>query len=160
MTLVIDASVAVKWLVNERGSEEAATLLAQTTASDGGDQQIEGSEQKIAPKLLLLEVHHALAKKFNEQQVTLEVLKSAPTLIKENLVMEDMDDDLMQDALNLASTTVARTDNGRPELRYGGNDCCYVALAKRRKAQLVTADTRQKELALAQNIVCRFIAEI
>jgi predicted nucleic acid-binding protein len=45
--LVIDASVAVKWLVPEAGHEEAGRVL-------------EGRDELIAPSIILLEVHSAL----------------------------------------------------------------------------------------------------
>ena len=46
MTLVIDASVALKWFVEEQGSDKARGLLSR-------------EERLIAPELLLAEVFNA-----------------------------------------------------------------------------------------------------
>lgn len=57
--LVIDASVAVKWLVPEVGHEEAGRVL-------------EGRDELIAPSIILMEVHSAI--------LTRERLESLPPL--------------------------------------------------------------------------------
>ena len=51
MTVVIDASVALKWFVEEQGTEQAAALLA-------------GQDLLIAPDLIVAEVANAGWKPF------------------------------------------------------------------------------------------------
>ena len=115
--LVVDASVAIKWLVEEEGSEAALALKGRDLA---------------APALLRVEAANVLrtlvARKAAKRDEALELfvlLQSAPVTIV------DHDDTLEARALRLA------LDLGHPVY-----DCVYLALAERMGRVLVTADNR------------------
>lgn len=115
--LVIDASVALKWLVEEPGSEAALALRGRDLA---------------APALMRIEAANVLrtlvargAASRAEALDLLDLLQAAPVAIV------DPDDELERRALELA------TDLGHPVY-----DCLYLALAERMGRILVTADGR------------------
>lgn len=115
--LVVDASVAIKWLVEEEGSEAALALKGRDLA---------------APALLRVEAANVLrtlvARKAAKPDEALELfvfLQAAP------LTIVDHDDALEAQALRLA------LDLGHPVY-----DCVYLALAERMGRVLVTADNR------------------
>jgi predicted nucleic acid-binding protein len=117
--LVVDASVALKWVVEEDGSEAAAALAAQSLA---------------APTLLLEECANALWVKLRRGELTpgetverWRALREAPVELVPSSALLDHALDL---AIQLAQTVY---------------DCLYVALAIRLDAQLVTADRRLAE---------------
>jgi predicted nucleic acid-binding protein len=113
---VVDASVALKWVIDEEGSEAAGELAGDPLS---------------APSLLLAECANALWAKAQRREVTpqevferLDLLRSAPVLLVPI-------GDLVEDATRLA------IDLGNPVY-----DCLYLALAMRQGARLVTADRR------------------
>ena len=113
---VVDASVVVKWVVEEPGSDLARTLA--TAALE-------------APDLLFTECANILWKKARvgdldkpEAEARLGALLRAPVRLAP-------DRDLLKPALRLAV-----------ELGHPVCDCLYLALAQVRKLPLVTADTR------------------
>lgn len=114
--MIVDASVAVKWVVEEEGSGAARRLAEQ---------------EMEAPDLLLIECANILWKKtvlgdltLAEAAVALRELQSAPVSLAPSSHLLDV-------ALALSS-----------ELRHPIYDCLYLALADRRKRPLVTADKR------------------
>lgn len=116
-TLVVDASVALKWLVDEPGSEAALSLQGRDLA---------------APALLHIEAANVLRTLAARGAATpaqaldlLALLQTAPVTIV------DPDDALEARALELA------LDLGHPVY-----DCVYLALAERLGRALVTADRR------------------
>ena len=115
--LVVDASVAIKWLVDEPGSDAALALRGRDLA---------------APALLRIEagnVLRTLAKRRvlnTEEAVELfRLFQTAPVTIV------DHDDALERRALEMALAI------GHPVY-----DCVYLALAERMGRTLVTADAR------------------
>ena len=116
---MVDASVAVKWLVAEELSEEAATLLdSQCTL--------------LAPDLLFAEATSALTAKHrqgeidgNELAELVELLRTAP--VATPLSMRQL----------AASSARLAVDLGHPVC-----DCFYLALAIHEDYPVVTADTR------------------
>lgn len=136
-TGVVDASVAVRWVVRERGSDEAAALLDQPIAW-------------IAPRLMLVEAASALRRKVRGKELrldfavqALEVLIDAVTDGTLRLVE---DEDIVAAALLLA----LGLDHTVP-------DCMYLALAEREGAELVTADRRLGELARTRGVRARLM---
>ena len=121
---VVDASVAVKWLVTEAFSEQAARLLdAELT--------------RIAPELLFAEAASALWAVHRRGDIgradlaeAIELLKSAPIGVPFSMRQ------LAASAARLAS-----------DLDHPVYDCFYLALAQRESAPLVTADHRLAALA-------------
>jgi len=120
--IVVDASVAVKWLVSEQ-DEDAAEELLRTQAQVAG------------PALLRVEVTAAIARKarFGEIQAAqaeaaIELWRSMLDRADIDLIAEDPDLPL---ALKLSL-----------ELNHPLQDCVYLALAERLDAPLVTADEK------------------
>lgn len=117
MTLVVDASVACKWFVEEAGSEGAAALLA--------------GEELIAPDLILAEVGNALWRKLRMGQVTLVQAVDAVA------ALAGFFDDLVS-GTRLATRAFAVAEM----LGHPVYDCFYLALAEQSDTRLVTADAR------------------
>ena len=116
MSVVIDASVALKWVLDELDAAAADALLDETL---------------IAPSLWLVEAANALWRRCQRGEITpdgardrLEALLTAPVT---SLPVED---DLAA-ALRLAT-----------QLRHPVYDCLYLAAALRHDGQVVTADAR------------------
>mgnify|MGYP006295159283 CR=1 FL=1 len=114
---VVDTSVAIKWIIDEAGSDKADLLR-------GADMAV--------PALLRIEAANVLRTLAARQGVSAEqatdlflLLQTAPVTIV------DADDALERRALDLAL-----------ELRHPVYDCLYLALADRMDRQLITADQR------------------
>jgi predicted nucleic acid-binding protein len=116
MTKVVDASVALKWVVDEPGSGAADALL---------------TESLIAPDFWLIEAANVLRTKTmrgdliaDQARIRLDNLRRAPVVSMSTAL-------ILNDALALAI-----------ELEHSVYDCLYLALALREDAVLVTADRR------------------
>jgi predicted nucleic acid-binding protein len=120
MKYVLDASVGIKWVMNEVDSTEARHLR------DDFRNQI---HELIAPDSFPLEAAHALTKAGRRGIVTdatklwVELMVDSPQLFPSV--------PLMLRALGIGS-----------QASIGVYDCLYVALAEREGCELVTADTR------------------
>jgi predicted nucleic acid-binding protein len=114
--LVVDASVAVKWVVEEEGSEAAASLA-------GGD--------LAAPTLLLAECANVLWAKARRGELNREeALQRLQALRASPLELFPLES-LVERALELAY-----------ELNHPAYDAFYLALAERLDRSLVTDDRR------------------
>jgi predicted nucleic acid-binding protein len=116
VTIVVDASVALKWVLDEAGSDAAFALR---------------DEELIAPSLWLVEAANALWRRTATGELTarqanarLSALLDAPVA---SLAMET----LVTAALQLASA-----------IDHPVYDCLYLALAIDRTTFVVTADRR------------------
>ena len=116
---VVDASVAVKWLVEEVLSDAAAALL-------------DDDSTLVAPPLLFAEVANALWAVRRRGDIAaadlaeaVETLRAAPVSIP--VSMSDL----------TSATTRLASDLGHPVY-----DCFYLALAIHTQYPVVTADTR------------------
>lgn len=116
---VVDASVAVKWLVSEEFSEQAATLL-------------DGDLTLVAPELLFAEAANALWAMFRRGDIgktdladAIDALKAAPIAVPFTLRQ------LAASAGRLAI-----------DLEHPVYDCFYLALAVQQQYPVVTADKR------------------
>lgn len=118
MSVVVDASVALKWVVPEVLSEHADSLLA-------------GDEELIAPDLLLVEAANALWKKRRRGELSASEAATCLGTLMEAGVVTHPTGPLLARALVLAE-----------RLDHPVYDCSYVALAERERATLVTADER------------------
>jgi predicted nucleic acid-binding protein len=116
--IVVDASVAVKWFVDEDGHQLALTLLDRGIAV-------------IAPDLIFSETSNVLWKKLRRGEVTLEQAKRACRALPEFFQGVVSGASLMEDALGLAR-----------RLDHPVYDCVYLACAQQRGAKLITADTK------------------
>jgi predicted nucleic acid-binding protein len=118
--MVVDASVAVKWLLHEQDSSVAEALMG-------------GAYPLLAPTLLAVEVAAALTKasrsgRINLSDSTLLMAVWLEILATKTINLTD-DRRLIEDAAVLAI-----------DLRHPLQDCLYLALADRVGAPLVTAD--------------------
>lgn len=141
MTLVIDASVAVKWLVPEPDNERALALYDRA------------SGQMHAPDLLLVEVAGAVVRRANERLIDLSeardlldewlTMSAAPAMVSHTIRWE-----LVRSAARLA------IDLGHPI-----KDCVYLALAIELGCPLVTADVKFRDRAVARYPGVKLLAE-
>lgn len=122
MKIVIDASLALKWVLPEPDSAKALLLR---------DDHRNAIHELIAPDILLLEVANALTKAerrkiINPPEASQKFLDVAQT--KVNLLPHIA---VLARALELASNA-----------RIAIYDCVYVALAEKENCDLVTADAK------------------
>jgi predicted nucleic acid-binding protein len=115
--LVVDSSVALKWVIEEDGSDQALALQGRDL---------------IAPALLRIETANVLrtlaargALGADQAIQLFELLQSAPVTII------DHDDELEARALAIAL-----------ELAHPVYDCVYLAVAEKAGQRLITADKR------------------
>lgn len=116
-TLVIDASIAVKWVVEEDGT--AAALILRQHA------------KLIAPDLLVAECANIFWKKVQRGE-----LIKAEAFLAARLLQAAEIELLPSRSLLEAATQIA------VELDHPAYDCLYLALAAQRGCQFVTADER------------------
>lgn len=131
---VLDASVAVRWVVTEVGSDEAAQLLDEPY-------------QWLAPRLMLTELASALRRKVLDKSLSKPLAMHALDAIVDQAdsgaIQLAADEDVMRSALIIA-------------FAFGHKlpDCVYLALAERSGADLITADRQLARLAEARFIPC------
>lgn len=116
-TLVIDASVAIKWVVEENDTLAALALR--------------GKYRLVAPDLFVADVANILGKKTERGNLTRDEAMIAGRLIQRSGVELLPMQNLMEEATSLAI-----------ELRHPAYDCIYLALSRQRGWQFVTADER------------------
>jgi predicted nucleic acid-binding protein len=121
--LVVDASVAVKWVVAEPNSDRALALLT-------------GGQVFAAPSLIVGEIGNVAWKRARGGLISrddaIAVVRVAVDLVSTIVPAEE----LYARALHLAI-----------DLDHPIYDCFYLALAVREEARLATADTRLAALA-------------
>ncbi len=116
MRFVVDASVAIKWLVAEEQSDIAARLL-------------DGTHALFAPRLLAAEVGNALWRKVRVGEIEARQAGALAAALPELPVGWANDDELSADALRIAIS-----------LERPAYACTYLALAHSLGAKLITAD--------------------
>ena len=123
-TYVIDASIAVKWVVEEDGTENALAIRVGT--------------KLIAPELLVAECANILWKKVQRGELSQDQALFAARLLQAS------DVEILPTRILLeAATRIAI------ELNHPAYDCVYIALAIDRDCRFVTADGRfVRKLAL------------
>lgn len=114
---VVDASVAVKWVVEESGSAEALEVLESRSLS--------------SPDLLIAECTNILWKKVKRSELDQDEAIMAARLIQQSDVEILPTRALMERALKLAV-----------ELDHAAYDCIYLSLALENDWSFVTADER------------------
>ena len=115
--LVIDASIAIKWVVEEEGTQQALALRRRA--------------KLIAPELLVVECANILWKKVRRDELT-----SHEALLAARLLQAAEVELLPTRALLEAATRIAI------ELDHPAYDCLYLVLAIENKCRFVTADER------------------
>lgn len=119
MAMIVDASVAFKWLVPESDSD-AALALFETT------------EPLYAPDLVLTEVANAMWARLRKVDGDHgPAVKAAASALPRMLTLLVPVVELLPRAIELAFN-----------LQHPIYDCLYLALAEREKAALITADRR------------------
>ncbi|MCX7011104.1 MAG: type II toxin-antitoxin system VapC family toxin [Candidatus Sumerlaeota bacterium] len=116
--LVVDASVAAKWFVNEEFTEEAVRLY-------------ESEERFDAPEYLLLEMDSIFAKRIRRRELTRAEVDRARILLREGQTTFHPVAPIQDMAFELAVET-----------RCTVYDCLYLALAILLGGQVVTADRK------------------
>ena len=112
---VIDASIAIKWVVEEDGTENALALRGRT--------------KLIAPELLVAECANVFWKKVHRGELSEDEALFAARLLQASDI-----ELLPTRALLEAATRIAI------ELNHPAYDCVYIALALECNCQFVTAD--------------------
>ncbi|MDE0035055.1 MAG: type II toxin-antitoxin system VapC family toxin [Deltaproteobacteria bacterium] len=118
MNLVVDASVAVKWLIAEDESEAAHRVVAS-------------GDDLHAPRLMASEIANALWRKVRLGEVERGRAGALMAAVPEMPIRWSADETVCADAVRLALTL------DRPVY-----DCVYLALAHRIGARMVTSDLR------------------
>jgi predicted nucleic acid-binding protein len=116
-TLVIDASIAVKWVVEEGGTPEALTLRQKA--------------KLIAPELLVAECANILWKKAQRRELSKEEAFLAARLLQAAEIELLPTRYLLEAATRMAI-----------EINHPAYDCVYLTLAIEKKCQFVSADDR------------------
>jgi len=114
---VNDASIAVKWVIEEQGTPEALVLRRKA--------------KLIAPELLVAECANVLCKKVQRNELTKEEALLAARLLQGAEI-----ELLPMRSLFEAATRISI------ELNHPAYDCMYVALAVANECTFVTADER------------------
>ncbi len=129
---VLDASIAVKWLIPESDTEQALALLRRHT-------------RWLAPRLLLVEVVSAMRRRVQESSLGTEEastnLTAVLAAVRQGVVLLADDEELVLAALALSLSLAHRVP-----------DCLYLALAQREGAPLATADAKLAALARQRGI--------
>lgn len=116
-TFVIDASIAVKWVIEEDGTANALALRGRT--------------KLIAPELLVAECANIFWKKAQRGELTKDEALFAARLVQASDVELLPTRALLEPATRIAI-----------ELDHPAYDCLYIALAVERDCRFVTADGR------------------
>jgi len=136
--VVLDASIAVRWVVEEEGSDQAAALLERELSW-------------IAPRLLLTEVASALRRKSADaglaHTLASQALDALLQAVTDGVVRLANDEEIVAPALLIALSTGHKLP-----------DCLYLALAERAGARLATADGRLARLARSRGVTVLQVA--
>jgi predicted nucleic acid-binding protein len=118
--IVVDASVAVKWYVKEKGSDEADRILT-------------GEQRPVAPELIRVEVISALCNQYRlyaKPKAGIELLCARWVRDLEDYSVRLFDQaGLMEQSWNIALA-----------FQHAVYDCVYLVLAEQLGAPLITAD--------------------
>jgi predicted nucleic acid-binding protein len=118
MSLIVDASIVVKWFVGEEGSSDARALF-------------EAGDEFIAPSLVVAEVGNAFRKKVRGNAITAEQAQTALQSLPKFLARYVDLDELVSRALEISL-----------HLSHPIYDCFYLVLAERENIPIVSADAK------------------
>ena len=122
MSVIVDASVAAKWLLSEPDSERALALLGEWS---------EGRLDGLAPAILPAEVASTLWKRAIRGLIPVETAQLLFDKFSDLKFPLEPIEDSIATALELAL-----------RYRHPVYDCLYAALALRKRWDIVTADER------------------
>jgi predicted nucleic acid-binding protein len=121
--IVIDASVAVKWYLEEAGSGAAREILAS-------------KDRLVAPSFIFLEVQYVLSIAARKGRFDPAAIERAETTLLRRFDMLTPVEQLM-----IAAAKLSRSFD------HPIYDCLYIELALAEGTRLATADARQAEMA-------------
>ena len=130
--LVIDASVAIKWVVGEPGTDEALSLRRHNL---------------YAPDLLVAECANVLWKKVRRTELYPDEANAAAQLLERADLQLEPSRRLLRRATELAIY-----------LNHPAYDCLYLALAESLACDFVTADARLRERAATTDIASKALS--
>jgi predicted nucleic acid-binding protein len=125
MTLIVDASIAVKWLLDEEGSDEARRAV--------------WGHDLAAPAFLRLEVFHVVWRRSRRGEATRSQLQDTLPALNKIIGRFERDETLMAKSAQIAAAQALAIC-----------DCLYLALASQHAVPLITAD--QKQFAAARRL--------
>jgi predicted nucleic acid-binding protein len=123
--VVVDASIAIKWVLEESDSDRAEDLL-----TEWNDKGI----SIYAPNLLVYEITNVLYRKVRKGEITLDRAKEALA----DISLAEIDFDFSID-FALSTRAMELANHFSLPATY---DSHYLALAERKECELWTADTR------------------
>lgn len=127
---LVDASVAIQWLVREAGTDKALALPQTGTL--------------IAPDLLWTEVANGLWRKAGKGDI------DAATALAVMPVLDAMIDERVSSSQVVCAALALSMD-----LQHPVYDCVYLVIARNRNIPLVTADQRLINKVQASNLTIR-----
>jgi predicted nucleic acid-binding protein len=116
--IVIDANVAIKWIIKQPLRERALTVLTRRDAL-------------VAPAMFTAEVTTAIWQYVRAGQIAIAQARQGLAAVLGQMTVAEDDAELAGDALAIGL-----------ELGHAPYDCFYLVLAIRKNASLVTADKR------------------
>jgi predicted nucleic acid-binding protein len=125
MSYVIDASIAIKWLVEEADSSQVAELMRLPVR---------------APDLLIPECMNALWKKVTRRELFENEALAAARVLQKSAIIFEPTLPLAPEILKLSL-----------QLSHPAYDCAYLALAVSTNSELVTADEKLIARCLRQD---------
>jgi predicted nucleic acid-binding protein len=123
--VVVDASIALKWVIKESDSDKAQALL---------DEWSNRKTILLAPALITYEITNILYQNVRKNEIALERAKSA----LEDIMLIGMEFDIPQD-YRLGRRAIELAHKFGIKATY---DSHYLALAEREGCELWTADTK------------------
>jgi predicted nucleic acid-binding protein len=129
--IVLDANVAAKWLLPEKGTEAALALQ-------------EGPDQLFAPALIRLEVAGSITRRLRTEKAKDRLTPEDALgrcerwfrILDEATLSLIPESELLEQAVKLSI-----------EIKHSLHDCMYLAAAKGLGARLITADRRFYDIA-------------
>ena len=134
--MIIDASVALKWFLDEEGRDKALDLI--------------GREALVAPDFLLLECANTFSVKVRRGLMQAETAQRALVALEQRFGVRFLPSRThMASALDLALA-----------LKRSAYDCLYLALAMESGDRVVTADEKFERAISASPEHARYIAKL
>ncbi|MHB8647054.1 MAG: type II toxin-antitoxin system VapC family toxin [Thermomicrobiales bacterium] len=129
IVVVVDASVAVKWVLTEDGTAEARSLLARWVLA---------RLQPIAPSWFACEVANVVYRRARAGEITLDGAKMLLNTVLAIVALHDAPGSDALRAMEMADTAGQQTPC----------DSCYLALAEREQCDYWTDDARFVKAAM------------
>ena len=139
--VVSDASLAVKWVFQERHTLEARALLIEWEREDVA---------RFAPLLFLHEINSALLRRLRDGIITAQQADAAREHILAAVNVSTEDAALTRRALAIADSLALRN----------AYDCAYLALAEREDCEYWTGDERFWNVAKAKFPRLHWVGEV